>query len=69
MMSAGRLVRSAFSFALDQARRPLGRERRSSLSSTGTALVSMSSLFRPEVAEAQRQNWLGQVQLVDMGVL
>jgi membrane fusion protein len=24
----------------------------------------MSSLFRPEVAEAQRQNWLGQVQLV-----
>ncbi len=24
----------------------------------------MSQLFRPEVAEAQRQNWLGQVQLV-----
>ncbi len=24
----------------------------------------MGSLFRPEVAEAQRQNWLGQVQLV-----
>ncbi|HOM14629.1 MAG TPA: HlyD family efflux transporter periplasmic adaptor subunit [Rubrivivax sp.] len=24
----------------------------------------MASLFRPEVAEAQRQNWLGQVQLV-----
>ena len=24
----------------------------------------MSALFRPEVAEAQRQNWLGQVQLV-----
>ena len=24
----------------------------------------MSSLFRPEVADAQRQNWLGQVQLI-----
>ena len=24
----------------------------------------MGPLFRPEVAEAQRQNWLGQVQLV-----
>jgi membrane fusion protein len=27
-------------------------------------LAGMSLLFRPEVAEAQRQNWLGQVQLV-----
>ena len=28
------------------------------------AAEPMGSLFRPEVAEAQRQNWLGQVQLV-----
>jgi membrane fusion protein len=32
--------------------------------SSGCGFDPVSLLFRPEVAEAQRQNWLGQVQLV-----
>ncbi len=34
------------------------------VSSAVGGLEPVSQLFRPEVAEAQRQNWLGQVQLV-----
>ena len=78
MMSAGRLVRSAFSFPLAHAASGVDAcwiRRRRGLAPLVVALVrvpkrvcgcwhGMSLLFRPEVAEAQRQNWLGQVQLV-----